>query len=230
MAEGAEAHTHGSRRRTAIRRGAAVDEPRHSDGGRGSTASTSRVRSSTGRSTRKVYGITVNPFRDLSVEKENGDEDAGYQEGWYLDGQEQPSFFATWDRKDLDLDEGDRMEKWLAMLLPAPAWAPGARGRRSSRRSASSRASAVASGAPAPAHVRLKHGVGLVGMNWPLLVISKVLGHTSTKTTGDLRAPRAERGAGPPHKLRPLSKPHGLPVRGAVGTHQRPTPPAATAQ
>jgi integrase len=66
----------------------------------------------------EVYGITTNPFRELIVEKEDGDEDEGYQEGWYLDGQDQPAFFAMWDRRDigLDLDEGDRMEKWIVMV------------------------------------------------------------------------------------------------------------------
>jgi integrase len=64
----------------------------------------------------ECYGITLNPFAELKVEKEDGDEDAGYQGGWYLDLTEQPKFFSTWDRRDIDLDEGDRMEKWVAVF------------------------------------------------------------------------------------------------------------------
>lgn len=62
----------------------------------------------------ECYGVTDNPFTGLVVEREDGDEDEGYQEGWYLDRDDQPRFLGTWDRKDIGLDEGDRMEKWLA--------------------------------------------------------------------------------------------------------------------
>lgn len=60
------------------------------------------------------YGITINPFLGLKVEREDGDEDEGYQEGWYLDAKEQPLFLSTWNRGDIGLDEGDRIEKWIA--------------------------------------------------------------------------------------------------------------------
>lgn len=50
------------------------------------------------------------------MEKEDGDEDAGYQGGWHLDLAEQPKSFSTWDRRDIDLDEGDRMEKWIVVF------------------------------------------------------------------------------------------------------------------
>jgi integrase len=64
----------------------------------------------------ECYGITTNPFTGLVVSKEDGDEDAGYQDGWYLDPKEQQGLFSTWDRQGIDLDEGDRMEKWIAMF------------------------------------------------------------------------------------------------------------------
>jgi len=41
--------------------------------------------------------ITANPFAGLKVEREDGDEDAGYQDTWYLDADEQARFLATWD-------------------------------------------------------------------------------------------------------------------------------------
>lgn len=40
------------------------------------------------------YGIATNPFLGLTVEREDGDEDEGYQEGWYLDPEEQEAFLA----------------------------------------------------------------------------------------------------------------------------------------
>ena len=64
----------------------------------------------------EVYGITSNPFAGLRVEREDGDEDAGYQEGWYLDRDEQARFFALWDEPSLELDATDRAEKWIAMF------------------------------------------------------------------------------------------------------------------
>ncbi len=41
--------------------------------------------------------IAANPFAGLKVEREDGDEDAGYQDTWYLDADEQVRFLATWD-------------------------------------------------------------------------------------------------------------------------------------
>ena len=63
-----------------------------------------------------VYGLTENPFAGLRVVREDGDEDAGYQDGWYLDAAEQSRFFATWDRQDLDLDATDRAEKLIVQF------------------------------------------------------------------------------------------------------------------
>lgn len=64
----------------------------------------------------ETFGITSNPFAGLKVAREDGDEDEGYQEGWYLDDAEQTRFFTTWDRDDLGLDGVDRVEKWIAMF------------------------------------------------------------------------------------------------------------------
>ena len=61
-------------------------------------------------------GIVANPFAGLTVEREDGDEDEGYQDTWYLDGNDQPRFLATWDDPQLDFDDGDRAEKWLAAV------------------------------------------------------------------------------------------------------------------
>lgn len=63
----------------------------------------------------EVFDLAGNPFVGLRVTKEDGDEDDGYQEGWYLDGStdEQERFLATWDRDDLEFDARDRMEKWI---------------------------------------------------------------------------------------------------------------------
>lgn len=44
--------------------------------------------------------ITENPFRDLEVEREDGDEDEGFQDGWYLDAKDQAKLFALWDSTD----------------------------------------------------------------------------------------------------------------------------------
>lgn len=61
-----------------------------------------------------VYDVTANPFAGLTVEREDGDEDEGYQEEWFLDREEQPLFLAKWDSPSLDFDANDRAEKWLA--------------------------------------------------------------------------------------------------------------------
>lgn len=53
-----------------------------------------------------------NPFANLTVEREDGDEDEGYQEEWYLDVAEQSRLFTLWDTLP-DLDWRDRLEKWI---------------------------------------------------------------------------------------------------------------------
>lgn len=60
--------------------------------------------------------ISANPFVGLTVEREDGDEDAGYQEGWYLDAKEQTRFFALWDDPKLELDATDRAEKLIVQF------------------------------------------------------------------------------------------------------------------
>lgn len=56
--------------------------------------------------------LTANPFAGLSVEREDGDEDEGYQEDWYLDVEEQKRLFDLWT--DLPtLDPRDRLERFI---------------------------------------------------------------------------------------------------------------------
>ncbi len=69
--------------------------------------------------------VTENPFIDLVVEREDGDEDEGFQDGWYLDAKDQPRLFGLWDSLDWTpskFTRGDiaetfaacrRMEKWI---------------------------------------------------------------------------------------------------------------------
>lgn len=61
-------------------------------------------------------GIASNPFAGLTVEREDGDEDQGYQDTWYLDPKEQTRFLATWDDSQLDFDANERAEKWIAAV------------------------------------------------------------------------------------------------------------------
>lgn len=63
-----------------------------------------------------ALGIAANPFAGLTVEREDGDEDQGYQDTWYLDAREQPRFLATWDDRQLDFDANERAEKWIAAV------------------------------------------------------------------------------------------------------------------
>ena len=53
--------------------------------------------------------ISTNPFFGLVVEREDGDDDAGYQETWYLDANEQKRFLAIWDT----FHDTRRREKWI---------------------------------------------------------------------------------------------------------------------
>lgn len=64
----------------------------------------------------EAYGVTANPFANLLVEREDGDEDGGYQDDWYLELEEQRRFLATWDSNVLDLTAAERDEKWIAQF------------------------------------------------------------------------------------------------------------------
>lgn len=56
--------------------------------------------------------LDVNPFAGLAVEREDGDEDEGYQEEWYLDLSEQRRLLGLWGTLAA-LDERDRLERWM---------------------------------------------------------------------------------------------------------------------
>lgn len=60
----------------------------------------------------------ANPFLELRVVREDGDEDEGYQENWYLDAKEQQQLLATFD--DVEWDAAHELhrkaEKWLAQF------------------------------------------------------------------------------------------------------------------
>jgi len=60
---------------------------------------------------KRLVELTSNPFADISVPKEDGDEDEGYQEGWYLDLDNRKFLFTLYDISTA-LDVFDRMEKW----------------------------------------------------------------------------------------------------------------------
>ena len=66
----------------------------------------------------------TNPFIDLVVQKEDGDEEEGYQDGWYLDPMDQSYVITLYDCSTA-LDVRDRMEKWIAIV----AWWSGVRQR-----------------------------------------------------------------------------------------------------
>lgn len=56
--------------------------------------------------------LTTNPFAGLSVEREDGDEDEGYQEEWFVDVAEQMSIFDIWLTLKT-LDARDRLERFI---------------------------------------------------------------------------------------------------------------------
>ena len=62
---------------------------------------------------RQLIETDVNPFAELVVEREDGDEDEGWQEEWYLDAKDQADVLALWDTVE-DLDEHERLEKEIA--------------------------------------------------------------------------------------------------------------------
>lgn len=59
--------------------------------------------------------VTANPFLDLQIERQDGDEDEGYQEGWYLNVDEQRWLFGLYDTLTC-LDWNDRAEKWIVLF------------------------------------------------------------------------------------------------------------------
>lgn len=62
--------------------------------------------------------IGANPFAGLTVEKQDGDEEDGWQEEWYLDGDEQARFLALWDTLP-GLSSKYRLEKWIVAFALA---------------------------------------------------------------------------------------------------------------
>lgn len=60
--------------------------------------------------------IIANPTTGVVVEREDGDEEEGYQDGWYLDAKEQRDLLAAWD--DVD-DVKRRGEKWIVAFAIA---------------------------------------------------------------------------------------------------------------
>ncbi len=55
---------------------------------------------------------TMNPFLGLTIEREDGDEDEGYQEDWYLDASEQMRLFDLWATLPT-LNWRDHMERFI---------------------------------------------------------------------------------------------------------------------
>ena len=62
--------------------------------------------------------VPSNPFAELSVQRQDGDEDEGYQDSWYLDLADQRRFLEMWDRVK-GLDARDRSEKWMVAFAMA---------------------------------------------------------------------------------------------------------------
>lgn len=54
--------------------------------------------------------IVANPALGVVIEREDGDEEEGYQDGWYLDANDQPEFLACWDALE---KPKHRAEKWI---------------------------------------------------------------------------------------------------------------------
>lgn len=57
--------------------------------------------------------VATNPATGVVVAREDGDEDDGYQETWFLDVEEQTRFLASWDAFDT---ARERAEKWIAAV------------------------------------------------------------------------------------------------------------------
>jgi integrase len=60
--------------------------------------------------------IMTNPAAEVIVEREDGDEEDGYQEGWYLDAKDQTDFLACWDALP---SLKRRLEKWIVAFAIA---------------------------------------------------------------------------------------------------------------
>ena len=52
--------------------------------------------------------IPTNPAAGLVVQREDGDEEDGYQENWFLDGEEQSRFLAAWDEFEKPWERAER--------------------------------------------------------------------------------------------------------------------------
>ena len=52
--------------------------------------------------------IASNPFRDLRIPREDGDEEEGFQDGWYLTTDERDRFLGTWERLHEPHDRAER--------------------------------------------------------------------------------------------------------------------------
>lgn len=57
--------------------------------------------------------IVTNPLSGVRVVREDGDEDEGWQDTWFLDAKEQARMWACWDKLD---DQTDRDEKLIAQV------------------------------------------------------------------------------------------------------------------
>lgn len=60
--------------------------------------------------------VLANPTAGVTIEREDGDEDDGYQEGWYLDATDQRDLLACWDKLD---NAKHRAEKSIAAFAIA---------------------------------------------------------------------------------------------------------------
>lgn len=86
--------------------------------------------------------IEANPFRELRIAREDGDEEEGFQPGWYLTPDERAAFLSGWDKLD---EPHDRLERHIVafalgtglrlgeLVLPAPRRSPHRRRRGASR-------------------------------------------------------------------------------------------------
>jgi integrase len=57
-----------------------------------------------------------NPFSEVTVRREDGDEDGGYQREWYLDAKEQERLLATWLDSSLEFTHEQKLERFIAQV------------------------------------------------------------------------------------------------------------------
>ncbi len=58
----------------------------------------------------------INPFAACRVTRTESDDDDGFQDGWYLDADEQSRFLATWNDPALEFDAMERAESLIAEI------------------------------------------------------------------------------------------------------------------